>query len=104
MSDFPEMEYKLDDDPDAIELAPGETSLDFLQKVYRGRMQPISRRMRAAALALPFESPKLAVIGHIADDGSFAERLDRALTRSGHNSPKAPPKLISYRPARGDDV
>ena len=48
---------------------------------------------------LPFEEPKLAVIGHIADDGSFAERLDRALTRSGHNPAKPAPKLITYRPA-----
>jgi hypothetical protein len=101
MSDFPEMEYKLGDDPDAIELAPGENSLDFLQKIYRSRMQPISRRMRAAALALPHETPKLSVVAAIADDGSFAERLDRALTRSGMAKPVSPPKLITYRPAGG---
>jgi ActR/RegA family two-component response regulator len=35
------------------------------------------------SLAIPFESPKLAVIAQVADDGLFAERLERALTRSG---------------------
>jgi hypothetical protein len=59
------------------------TSLEFLQAVYRNNDLPLSVRMRAAAIAINFESPKLAVIGHVAEDGSFAERLDRALSRSG---------------------
>jgi hypothetical protein len=80
------------------------TALEYIQAVYRGEIEADPWRFRAANAALPFESPKLAVIGHIGEDGTFAERLDRALTRSGHNPPKAPPKLITYRPARGDDV
>jgi hypothetical protein len=41
---------------------------------------------------LPYEYPRLAVIGHVGDDGSFAERLERALTRSGV-------RLIEHHPA-----
>ena len=66
---------------------------------YRGEIELTPAQRRSAMACLPFEEPKLAVIGHIADDGSFAERLDRALTRSGHNPAKPAPKLITYRPA-----
>jgi hypothetical protein len=52
--------------------------------------------MRAAAIAVPFERPKLAVIGHVAEDGTFAERLERALSRSH-------PKLIEHRPHDADE-
>jgi hypothetical protein len=51
--------------------------------------------MRAAKEALPYEYPRLAVIGHIGDDGSFAERLERALARSGV-------KVIEHRPNETD--
>jgi hypothetical protein len=44
-----------------LEGARAETSLDLLQAVYRDRYQPLSVRMRAAALCLPFEFPKLSV-------------------------------------------
>jgi len=47
--------------------------------------------VRAAALAIAYESPKLAVTAHIAED-SFAERLERALARSGMT-----PKRIEHR-------
>jgi hypothetical protein len=80
------------------------TSLEFLQAVYQNNDLPLSVRMRAASIAIAFESPKLAVIGHIADNGTFAERLDRALTRSGMAPPKAAPKLITYCPAEGEDA
>ncbi len=80
MSNFPEMEYK----PIAselIELRPGETSLSFLQSIYRSASLPLPVRMRAAIEALPFESPKLSATAIIQGD-SFAERLERAIARS----------------------
>jgi hypothetical protein len=33
-----------DDEPELIALVPGETSLNFLQRIYRGAKQPMSRR------------------------------------------------------------
>jgi hypothetical protein len=79
--------------PEPFELPPGQTSLSFLQKIYRSPRQPIVRRMRAAALALPFESPKPAVTAVLGDEASFAAMLDRAIARS-----QAPPKMIELRP------
>jgi hypothetical protein len=71
------------DEPELIELAPGETSLDFLQRVYRSVKQPMSRRMRAAIEALPHEHPRLGAVavGYLSGD-DFASRLDRAIERS----------------------
>jgi hypothetical protein len=67
-------------------------ALEYLQDIYRGRRVFDPQRVRAAALALPFESSKLAVTAHIGEDGTFAERLDRALMRSGV-------RVIEHRPA-----
>lgn len=56
-----------------IELATGEVSLDFLQRIYRSTQQPMSLRMRAAIEALPFEKPKLSATAIATMDGkSFA--------------------------------
>jgi hypothetical protein len=68
-----------------------KNALGYLQSIYKDPLQPTHVRMRAASLAIPFESRKLAVVAQVADDGSFAERLDRALARSGMT------KLIEHR-------
>ena len=73
-----------EDEPEAIDLAPGETSLSFLQKIYRSRAQPMSRRLRAAMAALPHEHPKLGIVATANLNGeTFAAMLDRAIERSG---------------------
>jgi len=80
-----------------IELAPGEISLDLLRRVYRSTQQPMSSRMRAAIEALPFEVPKLGVTANVMVDGSFAERLERALERSSSSMPRLNgPKTIEH--------
>jgi hypothetical protein len=85
MSDFPEMEYETKEAE--LELGPNGTSLDFLRKVYRTSRQPLSVDA-GAAIALPFESPKLSAIA-VLNGGDFSERLERAIARSGRE-----PKLI----------
>ena len=73
-----------DDEPEVIELTPSETSLDFLQKVYRSVRQPMSRRLRAAIEALPHEHPRLGAVAIGSLSGQdFAAMLDRAIERSG---------------------
>jgi len=72
------------DEPEVIELAPGETLLSFLQKVYRSTKQPMSRRLRAAIEAMPHEHPRLGAVAIGSLTGTdFASALDRALERSG---------------------
>jgi hypothetical protein len=90
MSDFPVMEYQ---DPEAPD---GETALGLLQAVYRDKRTPLHTRMRAATIAIQYETPKLAVTGYLRDDATFAQALDRAIARSREG------KVIELRP-NGDD-
>ena len=71
-------------DEGQIKLAPGETSLSFLQRVYRGVTQPMSRRMQAAMAALPHEHQKFGAVATVSMNGDdFAALLERSIERSG---------------------
>jgi hypothetical protein len=73
----------VDDEPEVIELGPGETSLHFLQRVYCSTKQPMSRRMRAVIEAMPHEHPRLGAVAIGSVSGQdFAAMLERAIERS----------------------
>ena len=76
-----EAQQQRDDGSAELELGEGEASLHFLQKVYRSSKMPLPTRMRAAAIALPFESPKLTAVAVMNGDG-FSVMLERAIARS----------------------
>jgi hypothetical protein len=69
------------EDPESITLPPGATSLQFLQAIYRSPDQPMARRMKAASIAIQYESPKLAVTMAVTDQ-SWATQLQRCIARS----------------------
>jgi hypothetical protein len=77
-----ERQQMLIDEVNEREAPDGATALAMLQAIYRNKLIPLSVRMRAASLALPFESPRLAVTAHVTED-DFAARLERAIVRSG---------------------
>jgi hypothetical protein len=85
-----------------VQVPPEASSLELLQAVYRSPHVPLSTRMRAATIAIPFEHPKLGVTVNVNDDGSFAARLDAAIQRSmnGHavEVEKVEPKVIEHSP------
>jgi hypothetical protein len=74
------MEYILPEELEAPVLT-AHSSLEFLQAVYSDPHQPMSRRMRAAIAALPFEHPKLAVQALAIVPNGFAARLEEARAR-----------------------
>jgi hypothetical protein len=69
-------------DEDSIELPPGALSLEFLQAIYRSATQPMARRMKAASIAIAYESPKLSATLAVQADDSWAAKLKNAIARS----------------------
>jgi hypothetical protein len=68
-------------DGEGLEVPTDASPVDFLQAIYRDPRQPMPRRMKAAIECAPYMHPKLSAAA-ITIDGSFADRLDRAMMRS----------------------
>jgi len=64
----------------ALQLGPNAISLDLLRAVYRCPSLALSVRIRAAGLAIPYETPKLIATA-VRNEGSFADLLERRLKR-----------------------
>jgi hypothetical protein len=78
------------------------TSLDFLRAVYLNNELPLSVRMRAAGLAIPYELPKLSVIANVSNT-NLGDRLERAIARSAL-SPGFCQLVIEAKAQVGDGV
>jgi hypothetical protein len=80
------------EEPDSITVPPGALSLEFLQAIYRSSTQPMARRLKAASIAIAYESPKLAVTAVLTDGDDAARAIERARMRSA--------KVIELRAAQ----
>jgi hypothetical protein len=85
---------------EAIHISPDATALHLLQAIYHNADLPLPTRMRAAMAALPFETPKIAVIAQI-QENDLATVLERRLRRieemrngNGTKLIEPPPKQI----------
>jgi hypothetical protein len=56
-------------------------ALDYLRSVYSDPLQPTNTRLKAAAIAIEYERPRLAVTAVVPGE-DFAARLNQAITRS----------------------
>jgi hypothetical protein len=86
----------VDTDGDGDRLTVGLTEYSgahaLLRAVYLNPDQPLSRRIRCAIAALPYEVPKLAVSAAAGGGRDFAAKLEAARKRSGR------PPVIEHQP------
>jgi hypothetical protein len=90
-----------------VEVVEADRELDalrYLQQVYRGVIEAEGPRMRAAIACLPFETPRLSIMANV-DSKDMAERLERAIARSGirpvieHSQVQAPKVIEAPQPS-----
>ena len=79
-------------------------AIDYLRSVYRNPLQPDNVRMRAAAIAIEYELPRLAVTATVNATGDFADQLEKAIERSRKASPMIEVKPSDNANASSDNV
>jgi hypothetical protein len=77
-----------------------ENAHALLKAVYQNPEVPLSVRMRAAAMCLPFESPKLAVTA-VVSENDLATLLDRRIAKLQEMEHQ---KLINAKPVNGGNA
>jgi hypothetical protein len=68
-------------DPPQPQLETPPSALALLQAIYKNGEVPLHTRIRCAALALPFESPRLTAVANISPE-EFSDRLEKAILRT----------------------
>jgi hypothetical protein len=96
---MPNDPYGIPSEVDGLKL----DALRYLQMIYRDPQLSTAVRMRAAGLALPFESPKLIATA-VLNEGSFADLLEKRLKRFEEMKlvEAQPPKLIEATSTNGE--
>jgi hypothetical protein len=84
--------FRVDSEPDAIDVGSDATPLEFLEKVYRSPDQPMNRRLRAAIEAAHYRHPRLPVTANVTSSNR-ATMLDRAVDHSGKAQFEAAPAI-----------
>ena len=69
---------------------------DLLVATYQGRYRPTPMQVRAATIAIAYESFRLAVTAYLSNADDFAARLDKAIEKSRS------PKIIEHQPTMND--
>jgi hypothetical protein len=91
---------RFDDEPELIELAPGEDQRDFLEKVVRSPRQPMTRRVKCAEVLMAYKYPKFGAVAIGRMDGNdFATLLEKAIARS-QRGPQV--RQIEHRDREGE--
>jgi hypothetical protein len=70
--------------------------MQLADKVVRGKVQLSPQQQRMLIEMLPYIAPKLSATANVTVDGSFAERLERAIERSSSPPQLNGPKTIEH--------
>jgi hypothetical protein len=91
---------RVDEKNGVLELGPDGTSLTLLQAIYKNSLIPLHTRMRAAAMAIAYEHPKLAVTAVVTEQ-DFASLLDARIANMERIS-NGNGKVIEAKPTDGE--
>jgi hypothetical protein len=86
VSEFPAMIYQPREEEDEIGAPAEATSLEVMQAIYRNPKQPLTRRMRAAQIAIAYEHPKLSATYAVDGSRNFSAEMKSIAQRSGRGN------------------